>query len=276
MPLALLRLFPLQTQPSGIYNVRLDGTELIFKRLIAMAPASTTYGPRPLILCGPSGTGKSTLIKLLMAEFKEKFGFSVSHTTRKPRPGEQDGREYHFVTKEVMERGVGDGEFVESATFSGNMYGTSRRAVEAVRRQGKICILDIDAQGVELIKTRTDLDPLLVFIKPPSLSVLEQRLRARSTETEESLQKRLQASKAELAYGESHDWLSLSYVSTEDASMCKMWRQRSEHSVFTDAIECVAGEEPGNFHIIIVNDKLEDAYQQLKNFLQPFINEMAD
>jgi len=210
--------------------------ELIFKRLIAMAPASTTYGPRPLILCGPSGTGKSTLIKLLMAEFKEKFGFSVSHTTRKPRPGEQDGREYHFVTKEVMERGVGDGEFVESATFSGNMYGTSRRAVEAVRRQGKICILDIDAQGVELIKTRTDLDPLLVFIKPPSLSVLEQRLRARSTETEESLQKRLQASKAELAYG----------------------------------------EEPGNFHIIIVNDKLEDAYQQLKNFLQPFINEMAD
>ena len=97
---------------------------LIFRRLITMAPAAAPYGPRPLILCGPSGTGKSTLIKKLMAEFKDVFGFSVSHTTRKPRPGETDGKEYHFVTREAMEQSIQNGEFVESATFSGNMYGT--------------------------------------------------------------------------------------------------------------------------------------------------------
>jgi guanylate kinase len=97
---------------------------LIFRRLITMAPAAVPYGPRPLILCGPSGSGKSTLIKKLMAEFKDVFGFSVSHTTRKPRPGETDGKEYHFVTREAMEQAIQNGEFVESATFSGNMYGT--------------------------------------------------------------------------------------------------------------------------------------------------------
>ena len=89
-----------------------------------MSPTSMPLGPRPLIFCGPSGSGKSTLIKHLMSEFTDKFGFSVSHTTRSPRPGEVEGQDYHYVSREEMEQGIANGDFIESATYSGNMYGT--------------------------------------------------------------------------------------------------------------------------------------------------------
>lgn len=81
-------------------------------------------GPRPIVLCGPSGSGKSTLIKLLFEEFPDKFGFSVSHTTRQPRSGEEDGIHYYFTTMEEMKKQVDKGEFLETATFSNNLYGT--------------------------------------------------------------------------------------------------------------------------------------------------------
>lgn len=81
-------------------------------------------GPRPLVLCGPSGSGKSTLLKRLLKEFPDKFGFSVSHTTRLPRPGEKNGVHYHFTNKTDMIAAIEKGEFIETATFSGNMYGT--------------------------------------------------------------------------------------------------------------------------------------------------------
>ena len=95
-----------------------------FIRKLAMTPAVSPLGPRPLVFCGPSGSGKSTLIKQIMSDFKGVFGFSVSHTTRSPRPGEVDGKDYHYVSREIMEKGISNGEFIESATFSDNMYGT--------------------------------------------------------------------------------------------------------------------------------------------------------
>ncbi|PSN39189.1 Guanylate kinase [Blattella germanica] len=82
-------------------------------------------GPRPLVIAGPSGSGKSTLLQRLFGEFPNKFGFSVSHTTRKPRPGEEDGKHYHFTTREAMTEAIAKGEFLETAEFSNNMYGTS-------------------------------------------------------------------------------------------------------------------------------------------------------
>ena len=85
-------------------------------------------------------------MKKLMAEFGEYFGFSASHTTRQPRPGEEEGRDYHYVTREAMIELVEQGQFIENAEFSGNMYGTSKAAVEDVLAGGKICILDIDVQ----------------------------------------------------------------------------------------------------------------------------------
>lgn len=81
-------------------------------------------GPCPLVLCGPSGSGKSTLIKKLFEEFPDTFGYSISHTTRAPRPGEEDGKHYHFTTKEKMQKQIEQDEFIETAIFSGNMYGT--------------------------------------------------------------------------------------------------------------------------------------------------------
>lgn len=81
-------------------------------------------GPRPLVICGPSGSGKSTLLKRLFKEFPQTFGFSVSHTTRKPRPGEEDGVHYCFVSVEELQKGIENDDFIETAVFSGNMYGT--------------------------------------------------------------------------------------------------------------------------------------------------------
>lgn len=94
--------------------------------------------PKPLVLCGPSGSGKSTLVKRILEEFPDKFGFSISHTTRAPRPGEGDGIHYHFVSRVDFESGINNGEFIESATYGGNLYGTSKSAVRSVMEQGKV------------------------------------------------------------------------------------------------------------------------------------------
>lgn len=183
-------------------------------------------GCKVLVLCGPSGSGKSSLLRHLFEEFPDRFGFSVSHTTRSPRPGEQNGRHYHFTTKEEMEQAIARGEFLESAVFSNNMYGTSLAAVQAVCDSGKVCVLDIDVQGVKQIR-QTDLDPILVFVKPPSIADLEKRLRGRGTETEDSLQRRLDVARQEIVYGET----------------------------------------PGNFHLVLLNDNLEKAYSRLRDFV---------
>ncbi|KAJ3037106.1 hypothetical protein HDV00_002051 [Rhizophlyctis rosea] len=169
-----------------------------------------TFTPRPIVMCGPSGSGKSTLIKKLFAEYPDTFGFSVSHTTRKPRPGEQDGKDYHFVSREQIQKEISEGKFVESAEFAGNYYGTSYASINTVLSSGRHVILDIDMQGV-LILQRTlssssspavfPSPPLFLFIAPPSVEALEQRLRGRGTETEESLQKRLGIAKGELEWG---------------------------------------------------------------------------
>ncbi|ESK96424.1 guanylate kinase [Moniliophthora roreri MCA 2997] len=145
---------------------------------------------RPLVLSGPSGVGKSTLLRRLFAELPDKFGFSVSHTTRAPRPGETDGKEYHFVTREKFLELIKEGAFIEHAEFSGNFYGTSFQTVREVEKQGRRCILDIEAQGVRQIKA-TNLNPVYCFISPPSMSALRERLQGRGTETEASVQKRL-------------------------------------------------------------------------------------
>uniref|UniRef100_F7GNX6 Guanylate kinase n=1 Tax=Callithrix jacchus TaxID=9483 RepID=F7GNX6_CALJA len=161
------------------------------------APPDGMSGPRPVVLSGPSGAGKSTLLKRLLQEHRGIFGFSVSHTTRNPRPGEENGKDYYFVTREVMQRDIAAGNFIEHAEFSGNLYGTSKAAVQAVQAMNRICVLDVDLQGVRNIKA-TDLQPIYISVQPPSLHVLEERLRQRNTETEESLEKRLAAARADM------------------------------------------------------------------------------
>ncbi|KAJ8337398.1 hypothetical protein SKAU_G00386180 [Synaphobranchus kaupii] len=211
----------------------------LFSRLFA-----AMAGPRPVVLTGPSGAGKSTLLKMLMKEYEGVFGFSVSHTTRDPRPGEENGKDYHYVTREKMSEGISNGDFIENG---GVLLGTcteqgayrkpcfkrgprrlvfSKASVEDVQAKNLICILDVDIQGVKNIK-KTDLNPIYVSIQPPSMETLEQRLRDRKTETEDSLQKRLE----------------------------------------TAQLDMELSKEPGIFDLVIINDNLEDAYGKLKEVL---------
>eukprot|EP00986_Skeletonema_menzelii_P002911 scaffold844_cov142-Skeletonema_menzelii.AAC.2 len=156
---------------------------------------------RPVVICGPSGVGKGTLIELLQKQFPAgKFGFSISHTTRKPREGEQDGVHYNFTTVDAIKKEIEAGKFVEYAEVHGNYYGTSVAAVQTVQDQGKICLLDIDIQGAQNVK-KSDLDALYIFISPPSMEELEKRLRGRGTEKEEDIIKRLGNAQKEMDYG---------------------------------------------------------------------------
>lgn len=158
---------------------------------------------QPIVMSGPSGVGKSTILKKMMADFPDSFGFSISHTSRNPREGEKDGVDYHFSNKEQMQAEVDQGLFIESATFGGNMYGTSKRAVRDVSEQNKICILDIDEQGVKNLKSISDIKPIFCFIKPPSVEILAERLKGRGTETEESFNKRMATAKSAIDYADS-------------------------------------------------------------------------
>ncbi|PZR18189.1 MAG: guanylate kinase [Flavobacterium psychrophilum] len=172
---------------------------------------SDTTTLRPIVLSGPSGTGKSTLLKRLFALHPDLFGFSVSHTTRKPRPGEEDGVHYHFTTTEAFEQLISEDAFVEHAKFGGNYYGSSKQAVQDVAEgkgknidgstaEGKrICIFDIEMEGVKQLK-KSPLNPRICFIQPPSVEELERRLRGRGDTSEDSIQKRLAQAKNELEY----------------------------------------------------------------------------
>lgn len=154
-----------------------------------------------VVVAGPSGVGKGTLVKMLMDKYPSVFGFSVSHTTRAPRPGEEDGVHYNFVAKDDMEAAIGRGEFIEWAAVHTNFYGTSIAAVEKVKTQGKVCILDIDIQGVQSVK-KSSLEAKYLFISPPSMEDLETRLRGRGTETEEKIQVRMQNATKEMEFGQ--------------------------------------------------------------------------
>lgn len=183
---------------------------------------------RPIVISGPSGSGKSSLIKKLFAEFPGCFGFSISHTTRLHRPGEQDGREYHFTNREKFEEFVRRGDFfLEHTEFSGNLYGTSFDAINALKKDGKVCILDIELNGVRAVK-KSGIDARYVYIAPPSLEELRKRLELRMTETPESLEKRLKMAERETS---------------------------------------AARNEPDLHDVIIVNDDLEKAYLEFKSYI---------
>lgn len=156
------------------------------------------------VISAPSGTGKSTLINRLRAEFP-RLAFSVSYTTRAPRAGEENGREYHFVDAETFIRLRDAGELAEWAEVHGNFYGTSRPAVQKMLDQGRDVLFDIDVQGSRQLR-RAFAHGAFVFLFPPSMRVLEQRLRGRGTETEESLAKRLANARRELEQAELFDY----------------------------------------------------------------------
>jgi guanylate kinase len=150
----------------------------------------------PIILSAPSGGGKTTIARKLL-ERRPDVGYSVSSTTRSPRPGEVDGRDYHFWTAERFRSAQGRGEFAESAEVHGRMYGTLRREVDGVLQGGRHVIMDIDVQGAEQF-VRAYPDSVLIFLLPPSADVLLDRLRARNSDSREAMAVRLRNAITEL------------------------------------------------------------------------------
>lgn len=150
-----------------------------------------------LLISGPSGSGKSTICKRLLED--PRVVFSVSATTRVPRPGERDGVDYHFLSKEEFRRRIGAGAFLEHAEVYGNMYGTLRAPMEEALAAGKVFLVEIDVQGALQLKA-LDVPGIYVFVAPPTLELLRKRLAGRGTESPEVLERRLQ--KAEDEYRE--------------------------------------------------------------------------
>jgi guanylate kinase len=192
-----------------------------------------TYPPShnktPIVICGPSGSGKSTLLKRLLAENKDKLAFTISHTTRKPRDGEVNGREYYFVSRQEFDRMIANNEFIEHTEFSGNLYGTSKRAIQEALKTDKQFIMEVDVEGVKALNNIEGLNPRFIFIKPPSKQLLMERLSSRGTETVEALKRRLDRADDEIKF-------------SEDGTV--------------------------QFDLILVNDDLEETYAKLRRFLK--------
>ena len=170
----------------------------------------TVTAPRKgllLILSSPSGAGKSTLAKRLMA-WDDTLRFSVSATTRAPRPGEQDGREYYFKSRAEFEAMVAAGEMLEHAEVFGNFYGSPRGPVEAAMAEGRDTLFDIDWQGGQQIRSSAlGRDVVSIFVLPPSIAELDRRLRARGQDSDEVIAGRMAKSRDEISHWAEYDYV---------------------------------------------------------------------
>lgn len=154
--------------------------------------------PRLVIIAAPSGTGKTTLCNRLLKEIPELI-LSISSTTRAPRGAEKNGVDYFFISKDDFKKKISENRFAEYAEVHGNFYGTSKDFIERAFSEGKSLLLDIDVQGADELKKHYPDKTIRIFLAPPSMEELERRLRARGTDSEESIQKRLKNAADEIA-----------------------------------------------------------------------------
>jgi len=170
-----------------------------------MSPTQTRRGLL-LILSSPSGAGKSTLARRLM-DWDPSLRFSVSATTRNPRPGEVEGREYYFKTKPEFEAMIAAGEMLEHAEVFGNFYGSPKGPVQAAMQEGRDTLFDIDWQGGQQIKQHMRDDVVSVFVLPPSIAELDRRLRSRGQDSDEVIAGRMAKSQAEISHWAEYDYV---------------------------------------------------------------------
>jgi len=159
---------------------------------------------KTFIICGPSGVGKGTVVARLLAEDPNLY-FSVSATTRDPRPGEVDGRHYHFLSREQFQKWIDEDAFLEHAEFVGNCYGTPKLYVDEAMEQGRDVLLDIEIQGADQVHDKRP-ETIRIYIAPPSWEELERRLIGRGTESPEKVRSRLARGKVEFAAAKDFDY----------------------------------------------------------------------
>lgn len=159
-----------------------------------------------IVLSGPSGVGKGTVREKLFQDESLNLAYSISMTTRLPRPKEQNGVDYFFVTKEEFEKNIESGELLEHAQFVGNYYGTPKSYVEQLLDEGKNVVLEIEVQGALQVISKCP-DALTIFLVPPSFEELERRIRGRKTEKEEVIKERLDKAKKELATKDNYKYV---------------------------------------------------------------------
>jgi guanylate kinase len=159
----------------------------------------------PIVLSSPSGAGKTTIAKAILAARKD-VGYSVSCTTRSPRPGEEEGRDYYFLSTDEFQRRLGEGAFAESAAVHGNLYGTLVSEISRVLDSGRHVVLDVDIQGAALLRKAFP-SVVTIFVLPPSGEVLLSRLKGRKTESKETIVRRLQSAVMELHAIEEYEYV---------------------------------------------------------------------
>ena len=161
-----------------------------------------------IVISGPAGSGKSTVTKYIKED--PDYVFSVSRTTRYTRPGEVDGVDYYFISKDEFQRKLDENDFLEHAEYCGEMYGTPKSLVYDQIEKGKNVILEIEVAGAMQVKEQCP-DAILIMLLPPSFAVQEARLRGRGTEPEEKIQKRLEKTKRELPFVSKYDYVVYNY-----------------------------------------------------------------
>lgn len=191
-----------------------------------------------IVVSGPAGSGKGTVNSQLVAT--GDFVFSVSATTRAPRPGEKNGVNYHFIDRAEFERRIEEGGFLEYTTYCGNYYGTPLRETLAVLESGRNLILEIECDGAKNVK-RIFPDAVLIMLIPPTFAIQEERLRGRGTETEEVIQARLEKAKREVAQIDAYDYIVYNYnggssVAADDIKAIVRAEKHARHRI-PDAVK---------------------------------------
>lgn len=192
---------------------------------------------KSFIISGPSGVGKSTVLKALL-EKRDNLYFSVSATTRAPREGEENGVHYHFIDVDTFRDWIGKNEFLEYAEYVGNFYGTPKKYVDAAMEEGKDVILDIEVQGATQVVSKRP-DTVRIFIAPPSWDELERRLVERGTDAPEKIQKRLLRAKVEFQTAHTYDYFVINDT-VENAVRELEAIMTAEHCKPAERIEMIA------------------------------------
>lgn len=196
------------------------------------------YRGKTFIISGPSGVGKSTILKAVFKDRKDIY-FSVSATTREARPGETDGVDYHFLSRETFQEWIDRDEFLEHAEYVGNCYGTPKRYVDAAMDRGEDVILDIEIQGAEQICAKRP-ETVRIFVAPPSWEELERRLTARGTDTPEKIRQRLERAKVEFQTADRYNYIIINDTVERAAEELKAI-MLAEHCRPRDRISMVEG-----------------------------------